>query len=380
MEINTYRSTAFRMLHLIADVIDQQDSHTMRDIPTSDADISALMYVAKKHSLSAITAAALESHGIHSNQVTEAFASEARRSILMDREFVSLCDSLTQLQICHLPLKGIYLKSLYPKPWMREMSDIDILIESGTHETVKAMMLQKGYTVALFGKNNEDVYKKPPFFNIEMHRSLFDKERVPAIDSYFNHKEYAPAESNQYLWQMDPEDAYIYLIAHMYMHYTSGGCGLRSLLDIRLYLQRYSAEIDPLSIEAELKKINAADFEKEIRQLAFSFLQPEKMSPEAQKELDYYIFSGTYGTKRQYIRNRIKRVTAASPQNRLGYIRYRLRVPNNQLINHPFYIKHPKLKPLLSAARIVKAVIKKPKALLLESSELLNAEKPPRNM
>lgn len=367
------------ILRLIADLIAESDDSAKMTAQPEKEDIPLLLYVAKKHSLSVITAAALNLHGLDHPDIRELCAKAMRISVLTDREHSIVCNALRQKQISFLPLKGITLKAMYPKYWMREMSDVDILLEPESYETVKDIMIERGYTVALFGKNNEDVYHKPPFFSYEMHRTLFDQERFPQIQAYFEKKTYQSLPDDPYRWQMDVNDTYIYLLAHLMMHYSAGGTGLRSLLDIRLYLQRFEKEMDRSYLDSEFQKLGATDFEKKTERLAKNFLQPDTLSEQDREELDYYIFSGTYGTKRQYIRNRITRKVGDARHYKLTYIKQRIIVPNNQLREHPFYLKHPKLRFVLATTRLTKAVVKKPKALLDELNELNKAKRPPRS-
>ena len=382
MENSEYRQYAYTMLKCINEYTSGMDPQKYTPVKMTPDEISALLQIAKKHSLRAITYSALTAAGLNDPDEDQICAKALRKSILLDKELQLISDQLTQQQICHMPLKGVHLKALYPKPWMREMSDIDILIEKGSHEAVRDLMLQNGYEIRYYGKNNEDVYQKKKYFLIEMHRSLFNSDDFPDIQAYFERQEYGKSEHNPCLWQMSPTEAYIYLIAHLYMHYRASGTGLRSLLDIRLYLQRYQQEIDFSAVAHETAQFGAAEFEKRVRRLSGRFLTPDALSAEERKELDYYIFSGTYGNKRQYLHNRIAE-SAQSNSGRhsykLHYLRSRLAVPEKELKKSPFYMKHPRLRPLLGAARAAKAAVKKPKAILTELKELRKAKQPPQS-
>lgn len=377
MEQDERRKTCYQILYLIAKTIEptQNDIASKPSCPGEAS--SVLLSVAKAHGLSAITAYALQKEGVDSPLIKEICAKAMRNSVLLDKEFHAVCRAFSDRHIRHLPLKGVYLKDLYPKRWTREMSDIDMLIDNSPVDTVTELMRQLGYSPKLIGDNNEDVYFKAPFFFLEIHRTLFDSRRFSAIQAYFNQRRYEVSDSDPYQWRMDTQETYIYLIAHLYMHYQSSGTGLRSLLDIRLFLRQYEEEMDFSYIEAELKKFDADSFEKKIRSLSQRFLCPDQLSQTEQEELDYFIFSGTYGTRKQYICNRIARRSDGSAQGKWKYVRERFSVPDNQLKYHPFYIRHPKLKPLLATTRFVKAVFKKPKTILYELKDLNDTKQPP---
>ena len=133
-----------------------------------------------------------------------------------------------------------------------------------------------------------------------MHRTLFDPERFPNIQAYFDTIDYQSSDQNEYLLQTGVEDTYIYLVSHVFMHYLASGTGLRSLLDIRLFLTRYENEMDLSYIESQLKKLGADDFEKKIRNISNSVSEPGDLSDEDKSLLDGFIFSGTYGTKKNW--------------------------------------------------------------------------------
>lgn len=57
-------------------------------------------------------------------------------------------------------------------------------------------------------------------------------------------------------------------MVHTYKHYASGGMGLRTILDVYLYLRK-NKELDFSYVEKELGKLNIADFEKQFRKLMF---------------------------------------------------------------------------------------------------------------
>ena len=65
--------------------------------------------------------------------------------MLLDAEREQVFKEMDAAGIWHLPLKGSVLKSLYPKPWMRQMSDNDILFDPEYQSEVKDIMVKRGY-------------------------------------------------------------------------------------------------------------------------------------------------------------------------------------------------------------------------------------------
>ena len=72
-----------------------------------------------------------------------------------------------------LPLKGYFLKQIYPKTILREMGDLDFLIEPGKIDQMKSIMTELSYTPTTIGLDaTDDTYKKEPYLVIENHRRL----------------------------------------------------------------------------------------------------------------------------------------------------------------------------------------------------------------
>ena len=108
-------------------------------IPDTDRvrnmDLEALYMVANWHLLTAITAYALESAGVHDHAFSQAKAKAIRKVGLMDVEMLALMEKMEQAGIWYMPLKGSVLKDDYPKFGMRQMSDRDILFDKTVRKT-----------------------------------------------------------------------------------------------------------------------------------------------------------------------------------------------------------------------------------------------------
>ena len=62
-------------------------------------------------------------------------------------DFETLSAHLTSQGIAHMPVKGYYLRKLYPLPELRTFGDIDVLIHSADREKTDRLMNSLGYTV-----------------------------------------------------------------------------------------------------------------------------------------------------------------------------------------------------------------------------------------
>ena len=166
-----------------------------------------------------------------------------------------------------------------------------------------------GFTTKRFGRGNHDVYVKPPVSNFEMHTSLFsEKEEKKLWEFYNNIKDKLIKDSeNNFGFHFSSEDFYIYITAHEYKHYYSGGMGLRSLLDTYIFLTNCGDSLDMGYIEAECGKLGIEEFERQIRNLAMHLFKNQPITDDEHEMLRYIIFSGTYGTYENSIDNKAAR-------------------------------------------------------------------------
>lgn len=210
---------------------------------------------------------------------------------------------------------------------------------------------------------------------MEIHRTLFDGNRFPIIHSYFGKITYHREKGNPCRILMSCDETYIYFVAHAYIHYSSAGTGLRALIDYYFFLRRYENEMDFELIKGELQKNGIVDFESKLRNPAKSFLFPETLSSVDAEELDYFIFSGVYGTGRQYMENRVSNWKTAHPKlSSAYYLKERLILTDEMADLHPFYSNHPKLRFLLAFTRPIKAIVTKPNTVIKEIRALKKYE------
>ena len=192
-------------------------------------------------------------------------------------------------------LKGAILKHVYPSPEMREMSDIDIMVYDRTLDHAQQVLNEMGY-VEVEAIKHHVIYSKAPFLILEAHWALYDKNLDVNQDIYFNdHFRAKSIPGKKYSYQFSTEDFYVYMVAHMAKHFYENGCGIRNLLDIYIYLQKYSESMNMQSVEAELTKCGLNCFEMHIRKLAFIWLQQQESTDFYNHLFQYMLDCGRYG-------------------------------------------------------------------------------------
>ena len=184
----------------------------------------------------------------------------------MAREVAARCMVLLKNEGDILPLKGAVLRELYPKPEYRQMGDLDYLVDSD-----EDIMKQMGDVLHMLGyadgegvglESSHDVYMKPPYMEVEIHRRLLP----PTEENHWHTDDIwerlVKDKSNPYLLHMTNEDFYLFHLLHFEKHYSMGGSGIRSILDQYYLMKQYGNTMDWDYINRLLTKMNYVDFEK----------------------------------------------------------------------------------------------------------------------
>ena len=114
-------------------------------------DLSQLYVVASEHSLTAMTAYALESAGIYDEAFKQAKSKAIRKNIVLDVERQKVISEFEKNGIRYCPLKGCIIKEWYPRIGMRQMADIDILCDEHKMDKVREVMERCGFTTVIYG-------------------------------------------------------------------------------------------------------------------------------------------------------------------------------------------------------------------------------------
>ena len=338
----------------------------------------------QKHMLVSVCAMALESAGIRDERFVQAMGKAMRKNAQLDIDRAQILDRFEDAGIWYMPLKGSLLKDIYPRYGMRQMSDNDILFDNTRAENVKNIMEGLGFTTKEFGHGNHDVYFKKPVSNFEMHRELFSDTHISLgildiIDYYRNVRDrLVKDEGNEFGYHFTCEDFYIYMLAHEYKHYVHGGTGLRSVVDVYVYLREYADRLDMGYIEEECKKLGIGDFEKQSRRLAMDLFGGEKLSDEDKQMLVYIVSSGTYGNLENMVNNKIDKLGGG----RFVKVRYaisRLSIPLDEndprylsLKNYyPWFFERKRRLPLLFFYRLLRGVTSRRKTAVGELKVML---------
>lgn len=360
--------------------------------PIPELDYDALYTLSSFHSVAAMTAMALESGGLLTEEYTtaenikqwrETRAKAVRKNILLDAERSEILAYLDSQGVWYLPLKGAILKDLYPRMGMRQMADNDILFDTAYQHQLKAYMESRGYETVDFAKNHHDVYEKPPVYNFEFHTSLFDEYANPQWAAYYGNVKprLRKDPDNGYGYHFSDEDFYIYILAHAYKHYAIGGTGVRFLSDVYVLLSQKAEKLDWGYINRELQVLGIQGFEAMSRASAMKVFGDDRNTL-TQEENDFLCFllgSGTYGTTENRVNGELSDMRTADGTltgwAKLRYVVRRL-FPDRKFMKQyaPFCRKHEWAIPFFWIERLVKAALFRRKNIQAECRAVKKAK------
>lgn len=282
-------------------------------------DFEILYKQAGQHSVTALVGSALEHTRLFEQaepELREKFQNRKnqaiRRRMLFDAERRAVSETMETRGIWHVALKGSVLQDMYPKYGIREMADVDMLIDPDMREEARDIFLERGYRVESYGEDIHDVYCKPPIYNFEIHDALF-QPCYPGFAAYYEtiREKLLPVEGRKFELRFSPEDFYVFFEAHAYKHYHLGGTGIRTLADQYILDMRLGSSLNRAYVDGELERLGILGYERESQTLAeklFGTPEPrlEILTEEETRVVNYYLGSSTYGTSANAMRNRLQ--------------------------------------------------------------------------
>ncbi len=289
------RTNAYYLIELLNSVLQGETPAE----PSSSVNLEAVLDIAANHSVANMAFYGVERLDCTIPDELRRRWSELRdmailKDITQQVEYESITASLRRNSIRFLPVKGFILKELYPQGDMRLMSDLDILIDSSNARAARDVMLSLGYTVEKFGSGADDVYHKKPVMSVELHRELFGYEGREYAD-LFPDPWLLAAEDNS-CCTFDTNTCFTYILAHALKHLGEGGTGIRTFMDIYLYLDHHRADIDLPAIYTAFDRIDRGRICRDVIALSEKWFGGEAVSSSTEALEDYVIGSGTYGT------------------------------------------------------------------------------------
>ena len=286
----------------------------------------------------------------------------AYRNEQMKYAMEQISEILDRAEIPYVPLKGSVLRPYYPDEGMRTSCDIDVLIHEEDLERAIAALEAEEYRCGERNYHDVSLYS-PEKIHLELHFNI--QENMDSLDSVLKDAwQYAEREKGS-RYGFRPEFFVYHMYAHMAYHFMSGGCGIRSLLDIWVMEHRMGASYS--LAEELLQRGGILLFAKEMRRIANLCFTEGETDGEADRILKYIYSGGVYGSMENHIA-----VYKSEDKGTAHYLMRRLFLPYRDMtVSYPILKKLPILLPFCWVARWVRALFGgKTKKL---ASEMTNA-------
>ena len=298
---------------------------------------------AKMHSVANIFYQAIKDAEIVPFEIKEAakthYHANIHQQILQDYYAEQIFSALEKAQIRYMPLKGYYLRQLYPMPELRTSCDVDFFYDVTRTDELNEILKSEGF-IEDTGGPNHSVWQKDTT-TLEPHFYLLsDNDRFHA---YYQNVWERLKSNGGALHSFSDEDFYIFFIVHAAKHFTHGGFGIRTVLDVHVY--NTVKKLDRNYLMVEFQKLGLAKFVTSIEALAECWFGHKEMDENTNRLGDYVIESGTYGVNLHSIMlNNVKEKKVGG--SRFSYFWKTLFLPYKQMkTRYPTLQKAPILLP-----------------------------------
>ena len=337
---------------LYATVNEGQNNDSIKEKITPDI-LPSVYHLAKKHGLAHVVSCFVDRNRVEIDPNLQAqLQTEEMISVYqheqMKYSYGEICNAFDEIGISYIPLKGSVIRPYYPYESMRTSCDIDVLIHEEDLETAINCLAAKGYKCGDRNYHDVSLYA-PNQIHLELHFNI--QENMDNLDAVLKDAwNYAvPINGSQYAFS--EEFFAFHIFAHMAYHFVSGGCGIRSLLDI--WVMEHKMEISYSCAKALLEKDGIYQFAAEMSKLAELCFTQNNCDPFSDTVLKYIFQGGVYGS----VENRMA-VDKSKTGSSAGYAVKRLFLPyKSMVILFPYLKKAPYLLPFCWVVRWIKVIL-----------------------
>ncbi len=253
-------------------------------------------------------------------------------------------------------LKGIVLKYLYPKPEMRYMSDIDLVIDPSKAALVRDILENLGCSVINYDCGETDAYRSAEGLNLEIKKTLalenFNEQSGEFLGKILDMAE--PMQGFQYVCSLPNEEHYAYVLCHIVKHMLCGGVGIRPIMDV--WICRKHMPLDGEKVFKLLEQLELTAFAQTIEHLAEVWFGDAEPTPIDDELGEYILSSGSFGTEAHKVADRM--LVGGKGKNRFTYLWKRFFLPYSSMCRYyPVLKKWAILLPVFWIWRAIYALL-----------------------
>lgn len=306
------------------------------------------------------------------NLLKEVFKGYVYQDIQQQNLIQTINDKFNEAQIKHIFLKGAHLKKIYPQSYMRGMGDIDVLVPEDKIDCAKKILKDLNFTNKSSTRHHLTFYSNNNI--IELHKNLVSEVEYE-FGSYLSKVWENAYLVEFYLYEINIEFNYIYILTHLIRHLRTSGIGLRTFLDLYFFNQKY-INIENTIVTKTLKDLGLENANEKMNYLNEIFINKAIPNEKDMEVIKYIINSGIHGLGTKHIKFVNRRVfeTKFKKQNKFQFFLSQM-FPKKEYIEDQYsYLKKiPWLLPWAWLVRIIKQLFK-PKIIKQRIKAITNDE------
>ena len=190
--------------------------------------------------------------------------------------------------------KGLALAELYPEPYMRTSSDVDLLVSEEQRYAAEQLLIELGFEkIEKLSKLHVPTYIVDDgnrYLKIELHDRLWEDYEGKQADIL---KEMQLDNPGRLVRQkvlgidiitLGHTEHLIYQLFHIAKHLFFEGISLRYLVDIMLFIEAHEKEIDFARVRREIAKLHYENFYNAILKICYDYLGMRNVVPNSNVE------------------------------------------------------------------------------------------------
>ena len=272
-----------------------------RFVPDEGLDWNYLYVACYRQRIISIVYQAIKENGIKvPAEYLRLFQAGALKEVRTDRNQCRMLEELyrkfEEQKITYLPLKGSYIKYLYPKTEFRQMGDADIYILQEEYDLIRPVMEQLGFAF-VEETYHEFVWNRKDELEAELHKSIVDP-RYGMISFFDSFKDKIMSRrAGGYRVDMDITEHLVYSVMHLAKHFISGTVSIRNLLDI--YILRKDSKVDGPYLEKCLNEVSLKKFYDVLCKALDEWFGDKPFSEDSEKIFDRVLAVSSENTENQ---------------------------------------------------------------------------------
>jgi len=265
------------------------------------------------------------------------------KNTLLISAFKELAEACNEANIRIIPLKGLdLLLNVYENIGLRQLSDLDVLIEKSNLENFRNIMSKLGYTeIPMLPRKAVQLIDHPsPYLyvrnglHVDLHVKINKKKRFDVnIEQLWNRAQQTELEGVP-IFRMDKLDFLVHLCIHLHKHFVVFNHKTIHFLDVKLYYLK-----NDISLEECMERAKSYGCQQEVLEILYlikTFLQLKNIPNEVfgslnemkRKELESnFILSLSFSKielEKRAVSEPYFRIPQLSKKNQFFYIVYYL--------------------------------------------------------